>query len=99
MMIYLELILIVIIVGFVLKINFSDRNSSNKPETVIDNKTPLIVTYHGEKYNLTEFAKHHPGGKAILYENNGKCIDDVMAVHKHSKHALQLMNKYKLIET
>jgi hypothetical protein len=40
----------------------------------------LVVTYRGQKVDLTEFAQRHPGGSVIWHANN-KRIEDVWESH------------------
>uniref|UniRef100_A0A6C0C992 Cytochrome b5 heme-binding domain-containing protein n=1 Tax=viral metagenome TaxID=1070528 RepID=A0A6C0C992_9ZZZZ len=54
----------------------------------------IIVTYKCKKYNLTEFALSHPGGKDVLLENNGKNIEELMDDVGHSKSAYKMLEKY-----
>lgn len=63
-------------------------------------KPPLIekniVTYKGSQYDITDFIRKHPGGKAILIQNNGKDIEQLMLENEHSAHAYELLEKYKI---
>lgn len=45
----------------------------------------IIVELFGKKYNLTEFAEAHPGGKEILLEYNGKDASDAFYDAGHFK--------------
>ncbi len=56
----------------------------------------IIVQYHKSSYDITDFAKKHPGGKKILLENNGKDIEKLMIDNDHSDHAYKLLEKYKI---
>ena len=58
-------------------------------------KRKIVVLYNGEPHDITEFAKKHPGGKAILVENMGKEVSQLMADIGHSEHAYELLNTYK----
>jgi cytochrome b involved in lipid metabolism len=54
----------------------------------------IIVTYKDKKYDVTEFALSHPGGKDVLLENNGKNIEELMDEVGHSKSAYRMLEKY-----
>lgn len=56
----------------------------------------IVVTYKGENYDVTKFAKKHPGGKQILIDNIGKDIESAMSNVGHSSQAYTLLNKYKM---
>jgi len=77
--------------------------TSKSPDTIVketQQPTPrasddeIIVTYKDKKYNLTEFALSHPGGKDVLLENNGKNIEESMDEVGHSKNAYRMLDKY-----
>lgn len=77
--------------------------TSKSPDTIVkemEQPTPretndeIIVTYKGKKYNLTEFALSHPGGKDVLLDNNGKDIEDQMNEVGHSKSAYRMLERY-----
>ncbi len=74
-----------------------DMNKENKEATASGESSPtVIVTYKGGTYDISDFAKKHPGGKKILFENNGNDIEKLMAANEHSEHAYQLLQKYKI---
>lgn len=56
----------------------------------------IVVTYQNSEYDITEFAKRHPGGKSILNENNGKDIEKLMLKAEHSDRAYKILEKYKI---
>lgn len=58
----------------------------------------IIVIYKGSKYDITNFIRKHPGGKAVLLENNGADIEKLMLENEHSAYAYSLLEKYKIIE-
>jgi len=54
----------------------------------------VIVTYKGNKYDITSFVPLHPGGENILIENNGNDIENLMDEIGHSKNAYRMLDKY-----
>jgi len=77
--------------------------TSKSPDTIVNemrqpspraSDDEIIVTYKCKKYNLTEFALSHPGGKDVLLENNGKNIEELMDDVGHSKSAYKMLEKY-----
>ena len=56
----------------------------------------IIIKFKGSKYDITHFAKNHPGGKKILVNNNGKDIEKLMSKSHHSDYAYKLLEKYKI---
>jgi cytochrome b involved in lipid metabolism len=54
----------------------------------------IVVTLHGKRYDLTSFAKIHPGGERVLREMNGHVIDDMWAqwpFHYMSPYAAEIL--------
>ena len=70
-------------------------NTLINPDTKTD-KNKIIVQFKGSQYDITNFAKKHPGGKNILIENNGNDIEKLMIENDHSKNAYKLLEKYLL---
>lgn len=68
----------------------SDKTQTEKkPERV-------IVTHKGSRYDVTDFLSLHPGGGAILQENNGKDVENLMAEIGHSDYAFEVLQSYKI---
>jgi len=57
---------------------------------------PIILTIHGKQYNLTSWAKFHPGGSAILKKITGK--DATVAFEKatHSHLAYEMLEQFEV---
>ena len=56
---------------------------------------PLYIWVDGKKYDLTEFAAHHPGGKYVLNEFHN--VDATLFYH--STHKNKIIHKiFKSIE-
>lgn len=66
------------------------------PEPIIEQDPVVIVSFRGEKYDITDFVNHHPGGKKILLQNNGKEVAELMKENEHSEKAYQILEKYKV---
>jgi cytochrome b involved in lipid metabolism len=62
-------------------------------------ETPAILTIHGNKYNMTAWAKSHPGGASILKKFNGK--DATLAFEKsgHSQFAYDMLKEFEVQPT
>lgn len=56
----------------------------------------IIVKFKDSRYDITNFAKKHPGGKTVLIENNGNDVENLMMEYGHSENAYKLLEKYKL---
>ena len=57
----------------------------------------IHVTRGGNVYDVTDFAKRHPGGRELLLKHNGQDIEDIMQSqdsHVHSKAAYTILDKY-----
>ena len=72
--------------------------TKKKSLTGIPINKKIIVTFQGSKYDVTNFAKKHPGGKTVLVENNGKDIEQLMAENGHSDNAYKTLQKFKIQE-
>ena len=75
-------------------INTIDPKIYSKSDPKTQNK--IIVKFKESEYDLTDFAKKHPGGKKIILENNGNNIEQLMTENDHSSHAYKLLEKYKI---
>ena|SRR5271154_773169 len=56
----------------------------------------VIVTYKGSRYNITNFVIHHPGGKKVLINQNGKDVEQLMLENMHSDDAYTILAEYKI---
>lgn len=75
------------------------KTSEKKIDPVVEpNVEKVIVTYKGSKYDITNFVKKHPGGRAILLQNNGKDIEQPMLKIGHTENAYKTLEKYKITE-
>lgn len=54
------------------------------------------VKYLGEKYDIKEFLRNHPGGKNYVENYKDKDIKPRMYNTDHSKAAFYLLREYKL---
>lgn len=54
----------------------------------------IIVTYKDKRYDVTEFALSHPGGKDVLLENKGKDVEETMREIGHSEVAYKMLDKF-----
>ncbi|CAK82123.1 unnamed protein product (macronuclear) [Paramecium tetraurelia] len=58
----------------------------------------LLYVYRNSVYDLTDFADRHPGGRAALNIYKGRDLENIFfnsSIHKHSTHALQVLQQYK----
>lgn len=60
------------------------------------NDEKLIVKYRDDNYDITEFARKHPGGANTLIGYNRKNIDKIFESVEHSPSAEYLLNDFKL---
>jgi len=74
------------------QINYGIKDNITKEANV----EKIIVTFQGKKYDITNFAKRHPGGKTILVENNGNDIEEMMAEIGHSDNSYTILKKYEI---
>lgn len=77
----------------------AENNGSTKLNNLIKSteqpkQEKIIVQFRGSQYDITNFAKKHPGGKIVLVENNGKDIEKLMMENEHSENAYKLLEKY-----
>ena len=56
----------------------------------------MIIIINNDKYDVTEFINEHPGGKDVFIDG----ADMTAEFNKigHSKHAIQMLEKYKIQE-
>ena len=60
-------------------------------------KESLWVVNQGKVYDVTDFARRHPGGEEILLEHAGQNVSEIMSSidpHQHSSAAYQILEKY-----
>jgi cytochrome b involved in lipid metabolism len=74
--------------------NLINRNTSSEPKMEKVKPDRIIVYYKGSKYDVTDFAIHHPGGKDVLLEHNGRDIETAMIDAQHSVNAYKLLEKH-----
>lgn len=73
-----------------------NKNTQNESDIGTEKSEKVIVTYKGNKYDITDFVKKHPGGKEVLLENNGNDIEKLMQENEHSEYAYKLLEKYRV---
>ena len=61
----------------------------------------IIATYKGNRYNLTEWAPQHPGGKHWIELANGKDLETLwnekgLAWHMDTPYIMDILEKYKI---
>lgn len=101
---FLIIILIIVVCKYILFTNVIDMNKKNKEilseKEIIDEssetRTRLIVTYKGDRYDISDFIRKHPGGMKVLLDNNGNDIEKLMEQTEHSEKAFQLLYRYKI---
>ena len=54
------------------------------------------MTIKGKEYDLTEFARRHPGGERILREYHGKDATEAFLKQHHSPQAVKMMQTYRV---
>lgn len=79
---------------------YSEVSKANTPITPIKTEPQsdvqtdkIIVYYEGNKYDLTRFAKRHPGGKDALLQYNGKDVKDILEETGHSDNAYKILSR------
>lgn len=76
----------------------TDKESAQVPvetstDKIADEK--IIVWFEGNKYDLTRFAKRHPGGRDALLQYNGKDVAEILEETGHSHNAYKILEKCK----
>lgn len=61
-----------------------------------NNKGSCWVVIHGNVYDLTKFLKEHPGGQEGILEKAGTDATHAFDVVGHSKHATEMLEKFKV---
>lgn len=59
---------------------------------------PCIFTIHGVRYNVTAWAKAHPGGVNVLHKFHGKDATKAFAAADHSKMAHEMLRQFAIAE-
>lgn len=105
MLYYISIIIIITIIYLFsnqIKGNMVDNNNIvetvNQQNIVNPENDRIIVKFKGNRYDITDFIRKHPGGKSVLIENNGNDIEDIMLENEHSTHAYKTLERYRIIE-
>lgn len=69
-----------------------------QPSPRVEKGHKIIVTFKGDRYDITDFVNKHPGGKHVLIENNGRDIEELMLENEHSPAAYAKLAQYKIKE-
>ena len=72
------------------------HNNQNISESKKNNVDHVVIKFKDNKYDITDFIKKHPGGKQVLFENNGNDVEKIMIENEHSTHAYEVLEKYKI---
>ncbi|KAH0566765.1 fatty acid 2-hydroxylase [Cotesia glomerata] len=74
------------------------RNSSklNQINSSSEDDREFIVKYQGKTYEISNFLKHHPGGRQTLKAYKGLALDKVFNDVKHSEAAFHLFNEFQV---
>jgi hypothetical protein len=59
---------------------------------------PCILTIQGRSYNMTAWAKSHPGGNKILEKFNDKDATKAFFAAGHSQHAIDMLSEFLIEE-
>jgi hypothetical protein len=71
-----------------------DRTASNRVEA----EQACIITIDGILYNMTAWAKAHPGGESILHKFHGKDASKAFhATGRHSQKAYSMLSKFAIV--
>jgi len=71
-----------------------ERTSSS--DAALD--VPCILTIQGSSYNMTLWAKSHPGGNKILEKFNDKDATKAFFAAGHSQHAIDMLSEFLIEE-
>jgi Cytochrome b5-like Heme/Steroid binding domain len=71
-----------------------DRTSETAAEAQVD----IVLTIHGHQYNLTKWAKAHPGGVEALAKFRGRDATRAFEGAHHSAHAHALLDKFLVVD-
>lgn len=65
----------------------------------IQSQAPCIMEIDGVKYNMTAWAKAHPGGEKILMKFHNKDASKAFHAAGHSKKAYEMLKDFAIIES
>ena len=71
-------------------------NNHNNSESKKDNIDKVVIKFKNNQYDITDFIKKHPGGKQVLFENNGNDVEKIMIENEHSDYAYKVLEKFKI---
>lgn len=73
--------------------NFINMETTYTLEQVAEHNTPddCWIIVEGTIYNVTDYAKKHPGGRWILYNDGGKDLTEGFLLRHHSVVAKEAM--------
>jgi len=61
--------------------------------------TPCIITIGHKMYNLTTWAKAHPGGVRVLQKFHGKDATKAFDAAAHSNHAVEMLKEFEILSS
>ncbi|XP_057325328.1 fatty acid 2-hydroxylase [Microplitis mediator] len=76
--------------------NLLKPNNSEANDKTGENDTEFVVKYQGKTFEISDFLKHHPGGRQTLKAYKGLALDNVFKDIKHSEAAFHLFNEFKV---
>lgn len=56
----------------------------------------FIVKYQGNTYEISDFLKHHPGGRSALKAYKGLALDKILNDVPHSDAAFHLFQEFEI---
>jgi cytochrome b involved in lipid metabolism len=71
-----------------------DRTASNKVEA----EKACILTINGTRYNMTAWAKGHPGGESILHKFHDKDASKAFHAVAHSPKAYSMLSRFAIVD-
>lgn len=74
------------------------RRFDRTADTIEEADTECILTIDGARYNLTAWAKAHPGGLEVLQRFNGKDASKAFHATAHSKKAYEMLAQFAIDE-
>jgi Cytochrome b5-like Heme/Steroid binding domain len=72
--------------------NRFDREASSKAQV----ESPCVITIGDKMYNLTAWAKAHPGGVKVLQKFHGKDATKAFDIAGHSHRAIEMMKDFEV---
>lgn len=92
--------LIIVLIGLFYSVYTNKKpsvaNTADNPPS--PRREEIIVHFQGKKYNVTAFAKYHPGGKEVLCENKDTDIEELMEKANHSEYAYRILQKNPVVD-